>query len=46
MRGSWGKANADLQELKSLLENPESLLVNKIALQRINLDLFNLEAFH
>lgn len=27
MKGNWGKANADLHELKTLLENPESLLV-------------------
>lgn len=27
MKGNWAKANADLQELKTLLENPDSLLV-------------------
>lgn len=29
MQGEWAKANTDLQQLKDLLENPESLLVNK-----------------
>ena len=28
MNGDWAKANSDLQQLKSLLENPESLLVS------------------
>jgi hypothetical protein len=27
MKGNWTKANSDLQDLKTLLENPESLLV-------------------
>lgn len=27
MNGEWGKAHTDLQELKNLLENPESLIV-------------------
>jgi hypothetical protein len=27
MHGDWGKAHNDLQELKTLLENPDSLLV-------------------